>query len=280
MEIDSFLLPGTECSHNEKDSNLFVINYDGFSVCSQCGFVKEEMFNILESLYLHSNCEPGYITRAKLVYKATFHLHEREAQLCCKDPPIPEMYMDRIKETWSTCDRTEYSSLLTRTEIGKLLQSIEGTVLDSQGKERDAGEFIYRTYHERWICIRYILSGCRLKPPRLTGMMIMEIEKRFLNVLNNWNKVRHSKQCDRVHGKHKVETDCHLKYGCRHNLPNYNFMLVQFLWDIYYTTDVKERENIPGLTRYLKKVKTLQRRKKLEYYWKRLKKYTNLPLYS
>lgn len=256
------------------DDSYFVVTRDGDEVCTVCGEVKKDRLQQLENLY-NNRPRPNTLQAARAVYQAAFHLHERIAQLCLKDPPIPKEYWIYIETAWNTCRRGAYSEQFTRSEVGRLLRSITGDLIE----DVEPGLFIYRKFHERWISIRFILSGGRLRPPKISAKVLWDIEIRFMTVLHHWNTVRHSEECDKLHGKHKVRTDCHQSLGCRHNLPNYNFMLRQFLLDIAYRRPC-EKYMVQELLGYLKKVKTSQRKTRLQQFWLRLCPLTNIPLYK
>lgn len=133
---------------------------------------------------------------------------------------------------------------------------------------------VRKVYLERWVRIRYELTGQRPRP--MPYDLIQELEIRFLRVVRSWNYVRHHPDCPGNWG-----IPCHKKkkYKCRHNLPNYGFMFLQFFQDILAKDKEGKFEYVKEYFPYIKTLETPTRMNHLKQKWRELEQYTGLPLY-
>jgi len=114
-------------------------------------------------------------------------------------------------------------------------------------------------FHERWITIRYRLTGKR--PPHLDRKVIRRIQTLFSCLLPPWNYIRHAPECNR-------EIKCHHVHKCCYKLPTYYFIIKELLFV------VQTQEKIPDLMKtyepyllYSMKAKALT---KLKVIWTQL----------
>lgn len=243
----------------------FFNDRNGDRVCVNCGMVLETN-NIVsvEPKVLLSQ----YQKVIQASYKHVFHWNERIAQLNCTDPEIPVAQWTKILHVWKLYNDRFVHRLFTKSTVIDLL-----TLTDKYYKH-DRKTSLRRIYTERWISIRFYLTGQR--PPSLTMEYISEIEKMFLLVVFNWNELRHAKDCKTPSNK------CHkLELGCRKNLPNYNFMHRQFIYHLNATHhDSAKFEWTYELLPYLPTLKTKSRLEELNRRWIEMEETTKIPLYE
>jgi len=264
---------------------------NGQLVCTECGVCQPDYKHIIITSNLYNKRGDGTdFTRERREsarYDPAFHLNERLRQLNCTDPFPAAGYWKNMQLAFSTLSTGQPPVL--ENGPGNLTKEDVAVVLDhasrySPSKHCLRPDKTKKVYMERWISIRYALTGQR--PPPLTLRFIEEICIRFLSVVKHWEKVRHSKLCinsrprSMTRDQEKAEM-CHKKYGCRNNLPNFNWMMRQFIYDIL------EHPSHPSLLQfreildfpYIDSMKTRGRVEILEEYWRRLYPYTKLPLY-
>lgn len=242
------------------DGGYAVINGDGLKVCICCGLVIDNdpvygkpSYKEMSSNYSRVRCS---------TYRHVFHFNERLAQLGLCGPSIPQREWELIRYTFLAYKNSlpEGYELFPfdKKQVCALLRLVSSCAGDSS---------IHKKYQERWIDIRYSLLGWR--PPPLTQELIRRLVNRFLKVVRHFDYVRHDVNCD---GRYR----CHAWFRCRHNLPNFNFMLVQFIIDIY-ENDPQNYEWALEYIWYLPALKTNARKANLVQVWGELQRYTNVP---
>jgi hypothetical protein len=240
-------------------------------VCVGCGLVlADDAYRIDVSTPAHGQTVSWHKASS---YKYIFHWNERMAQLNCTDPDIPEAFWVCILRGWTMYGYQWRGGRLNKNRIRKLLELVDSSPwcknhLKKLGPKK-ANISLKKKYLERWVTIIYRLTGIR--PPPMTSEFIVEMEKRLFMLCYHFQFVRHAEECDGNGWK------CHHKYACRHNLPNYNFMMRQFILDIYHSDKVKWAW-IKKYLRYLPTLKTESRKRKLIEIWNKLTPYTNMPL--
>lgn len=222
---------------------------DGCVVCVCCGTVLDS--RVLEQVRTKfwETC-----TRKSSDYRPVFHWHERLAQLNCLDPDLPMEVEDAIDAVWQE-KRQFFSEQLTQFEVKSLLDLVTVWLKDNRNIEID----VRKKYQERWIRIRFELTGQR--PPPLTVDVITYLEHQFLTVVSVFQRL--------LRGDEDF---------CRHNLPNYNFMFQQFFRHLM-ATKPEEFGWVEQYLWYLPTLRTRSRIQHLEAMWIKLRPFTFLPVY-
>lgn len=281
-----------KCSLCNTHTLIFTL-YGHENVCSSCASVQQgdPIGDQRDMGEVYAKSTTRLVTKkgASAGYNAVFHVHERLAAFNCVDPTMDGDAWVLIRVAWDKYENDREvihnKTRVTRRDISRLIRRGCEDLPSLPPRWPDTNR-IHKVYMERWISIIYALTGQH--PPIMDRRFYQEIEHRFSLVYKNWDFVRHHPRCpshwSRNIGKRTVHLrfkKCHKTHNCRHNLPNYDFMLDQIVQDIVYT----HREIHPqwremlGLRKYLKRIKTSPRRKKLVGYWVQLKKYTGIPLY-
>jgi len=281
-----------ECA--ECRSSYFVETRDGDQVCESCGNVagrSDEGFNTCIDSIDFNRCGDVNFSKIKLIqvwgpkkyrkqenpkgwtYKALFHGAERIAQLDCSDPEIPATVMASIRAVY----RQNYKpgQYIGRKEVGDILEHVswpEDQLKNKKGKERTKS--VRKVYLERWIRIRYELTG--LRPEPVPEEFKEAFKQLFCAVVRGWCIVRHGLNCPA-----RRSSMCYAprQNGCRHNLPNYNFIFQQLISHLIDQDPIKNGFADMYLD-YFPTLTTPKRRSALERYWKELFQYTKIPLYK
>lgn len=281
-----------ECA--ECRSTFFVDTREGDMVCENCGNVAgrcDEGFNTCIDSIDFNRCGDANIVKNRLVeilgpseyakeeypkgwtYKALFHGAERIAQLDCSDPEIPASVMASIKAIY----KKHYNpwDYIGRKEVGDILEHVEwpeDQIQNKKGARRTKS--VRKVYLERWIRIRYELTGQR--PTPIPEEFKEAFKELFCRVVRGWCIVRHGSNCPA-----RISGQCHAprQNGCRHNLPNYNFIFQQLISHLIDQDPIKNGFADMYLD-YFPTLTTPKRRSALERYWKELFTYTKIPLYK
>jgi len=172
-----------------------------------------------------------YLGAAKKLYgtyAAIFHFNERMAQLCLQEPPIPPKLWKLIESEFDFGDfeRTYPDPHnLTKQDISKICGSIK--VPDRLRERYRSKKFKcnplddMKRFAEKWITIRRKLGGDA--PPPLHPNDIEAMQRDFVAILRPFNIFRHNEGCPQGPKCHKSAAKC------RHNLPNYNYIIYQLL---------------------------------------------------
>jgi hypothetical protein len=78
-----------------------------------------------------------------------------------------------------------------------------------------------RRYTEKWLLIKRCLGSKEMPMPNVPQPVLCWVREDFARVDRVFERLRHTDLCDRRSPK-----TCHRKFGCRHNLPNYNHVLL------------------------------------------------------
>lgn len=195
---------------------------DGDTVCPACGFVCDSGLPAVG----FADGQRGY--RAYLGYKPLFHLNERIANLNCTDPRLPGDLYALVKDVHSRWGYPADASLW-HEHIGKILGSVgvPGRLAEKyQGKRYKCEPLtdMRKKFHERWITLRYQLTGGE-RPPPLTSAVVVGMQQRLVAFLIPWQKLRHTESC-------KGGQRCHKRHGCRFKLPDCSMLMYLFMYDI------------------------------------------------
>jgi len=212
-----------DCCPNPDCDSIYapIITRDGDLVCRFCGWL------VGSGLLVSSHSDGQRTFVSYFGYNPLFHLNERIANLSCTDPRIPDDLFELVKEEHA---RGHYpsDSTLWYEDIGEILKTV---VVPAALAEKYRGKrYKYsaltdmkKKFHERWITIRYRLTGHR--PPPLDVPTIRLIQERLLAFLAAWRCLRHSAEC-------RGGAGCHKKWGCRFKLPDNSFLIWVFMYDI------------------------------------------------
>jgi hypothetical protein len=128
-------------------------------------------------------------------YQAKFHFNERMSQWCNQEPHIPDSHLRKIL---GAC--TEYESRGTKLESKRDIQRIL----------RSIGKYYSKKYLEKWLTILQIYHRKSFYPvPENT--LVESLQYMFSSIMSPWFK---TKPHERKH------------------LPNYNYIIRQFLYII------------------------------------------------
>lgn len=198
-----------------------VATRDGDTVCSICGWVCTSG-NVALSF---SDGQRAH--RAYWGYNPLFHLNERIANLNCTDPHLPDDLFGLVRVEHA-CGDYPADAALWYGHVGQILRSIIVPHYISEkyrGKRYTCSPLtdMCKKFHERWITLRYRLTGFRPKP--LESPIVRGMQQRLVAFIAPWNKLRHSKHC-------KGGQKCHKRWGCRFKLPDCALLLWLFMHDI------------------------------------------------
>lgn len=202
---------------------------DGDSVCFACGWVLDS------GLAAFTFDDVGRTHRTYFGYNPLFHLNERIANLNCSDPHLPDDLFALVNVAHS-CGDFPTDGSLWHGHIGKILRSI---IVPPELQEKYRGRRytcsaltdMCRKFHERWITLRFRLTGIR--PPRLDPHVIKGLQQRLIGFISPWNKLRHTGEC-------KGGLRCHKRYKCRFKLPDCALLIWLFLTDYDPTAKLAE----------------------------------------
>lgn len=193
---------------------------DGDLVCGVCGWVCDS------GLCAVTYDDSQRTHRTYYGYNAVFHLNERVANLNCTDPRLPDDLFALVAEVHARWGFAADGSLW-HSHIGKILGLVE---VPHRLQEKYRGKRytcapltdMRKKFHERWITLRYRLTGDR--PPPLSYSLIKGMRDRLVAFLVPWGYLRHGPDCD---GGMK----CHKRASCRFKLPDNAFLMWLFLAD-------------------------------------------------
>lgn len=268
----------------------------GDRICTSCGACRPDYYSHSDSAdYVQARLRQYKRPTAKgpgtsASYAPVFHYHEHLRQLGCTDPPIPPGYWLVIRESWDrlidagVIVRDPVTGDITKEDVYQLL--LYASTSYQPTRHAPFPHNILKWYMERWISIRYILVGFR--PPVFTKRFLMELEWRFLKVDQYWESVRHSEECKKKGNRPLFiltpeDKKCPREFRCRHNLPNFGWMLRQFIMDILYKNPNDrsfDQYKILLTFPYIPNMKTEARIRNLELYWELLEPFTGIPLYT
>lgn len=218
----------------EKHEHELIRTPEDNAVCTKCGLVVDAGLCDYSAEVPEGFARPkaeyllGATKRVWGTYRAIFHLNERLAQLCLAEPTIPAELWELIEMEFDFGDfeRTyPKAPELTKADIAKICGSI--TVPDDLQEKFRSKKFKQnplknmKRYTEKWLTIRKKLGAER--PPPLHPNDVLALQTDFVALLKPFNIYRHTDQC-------KGGPKCHLSSSkCRHNLPNYNYLMLQLL---------------------------------------------------
>lgn len=204
------------------------------AVCTECGLVIDAgvcdySAEVDEGF---ARGKPQYILGATKrvwgTYRAIFHFNERLAQLCLAEPTIPAELWELIEMEFDFGDfeRTyPKAPNLTKADVAKICGSIN--VPDDLQEKFRSQKFKknplnnMKRFTEKWLTIRRKLGA--EAPPPLHPNDVEALQRDFVAILKPFNIFRHNENCP---GGPK----CHKSVAkCRHNLPNYNYIMFQLL---------------------------------------------------
>lgn len=203
------------------------------AVCRTCGLVLDQ------GVCDYSEQRPRGQARAKSVYalvrpklfgtyKALFHFNERMRQLCLQEPTIPSKLWRLIEVEFDFGDfeRTyPDAERLTKEDVAKICGSI--TVPERYQEKFGSKKFLQKPltsmkkFTEKWLTIKNKLGGGA--PPTLHPNDVEQMQRDFVALLRPYNIYRHNPGCPGGPKCHKSPAKC------RHNLPNYNYLILQLL---------------------------------------------------
>jgi hypothetical protein len=278
-----------------KNNRYFIETRDNDVVCQVCGFVigdgEGEYCRSIDGID-YDRCSDAHSIQNKLVeilgpskyakfeyprgwtYKALFHGSERIAQLDCIDPEIPASVMEIIRTGYR--NSKYYKHDVGRKEISEILEPLTWPADQVFNKnKRRRVKSVRKVFLERWIRIRYELTGNR--PPSMCDAFKQRFKELFCLVVSKWVRIRHGPLCPaRTSDMAKCVNP--RQNGCRHNLPNYNWIFQQLICHMIEEDPMKYGYGDAYLD-YIPTLQTPKRRSKLEYYWKELQPHTKIPLY-
>lgn len=203
------------------------------SVCVRCGLVVDSGQCDYSAPALKGYSRPKVVYSlgaAKVLYgtyHAIFHFNERLAQLCLQEPPIPRKLWQLIafEFDYGDFDRTyPDAKQLTKADVARICRSI--SVPEDLQEEYRSTKFKcnplkdMNRYTEKWLTIRKKLGGTA--PPPMHPNDVEQLQRDFLGLLRPFNYFRHNQGC--------LGRKCHKSPSkCRHNLPNYNYLILQLL---------------------------------------------------
>lgn len=264
------------------------------TVCTNCGLVvfdqafmerrgppKESTLEYWKGVLDAAKAEAKALPKG-CTYQAIFHYNERLAQLDCTDPDIPKPLMDAIRklhlERASGPGGREYlRQPFTREFIEREILAHVSWPKDLLiNKKRNLRRKTpLQTFSERWIRIRYELTGLRPRPMTIEFRKAMQ--ELFKDIANSWPEVRHDPHC-----RYATTGVCDGKrsrlFVCRHNLPHFNWMTQQMIihlihWNPAYSYADEYIDYLPA-------IETPKRLELLKQQWMRLYKYTGIPYYT
>lgn len=262
--------------------NLLVDQERGQLVCSDCAACQPDYWSDTVRDNKSQILCSFKASRMSAAYDSLFHFNERLRQLNKTDPFPPACYWKVIKASWISHTRSgllKHGQRLSKTDVASILQVASEISPTNSCKDPHR---IKQLYMERWVSIAWKLT--HRGPPNLSTLFMTELTTMFLLVSYNWEKVRHGKGCTNrpifTSDQDKKEK-CKRQFGCRHNLPNFNWMMNQFVNRIIARP--KDRSllqySILITQNYIPVMKTEARIEVLERYWKLLYQYTRIPLY-
>jgi hypothetical protein len=204
------------------------------AVCSLCGLVVDS--GVCDYAAPAPKGQPRakasyHLAAAKRLYgtyAAIFHFNERLAQLCLAEPAIPQELwcLIEVEFDFGDFERTyPDAKALTKQDISKICGIIR--VPDKLQEKYRSKKFKQqplsnmKRFAEKWLTIRKRLGG--EAPPPLHPNDINAMQRDFLALLRPFNIFRHNPGCSGGNKCHKGPTKC------RHNLPNYNYIIFQLL---------------------------------------------------
>src|SRR5574338_597957 len=207
-------------------------------------------------------------------YKAIFHGAERIAQLDCCDPEIPASILALIRREYTKHWKGKY---IGKKEVGEILENLSWPADQKRAKNGKVRvKSVKKVFLERWIKIRFLLTGER--PPEMPQDFKWTLKEKFENVVRTWQRIRHGNECP---ARWSSDRTCvsPRQNGCRHNLPNYNWMFQQLIEDIIHEDPIHYGFADAYLD-YVPSLQTPKRVAKLEAYLKELSPHTKIPLYK
>jgi hypothetical protein len=214
---DSRLCPNRECG----SALAPVGTRDGDLVCGVCGWVCDSAVPAVG----FDDTQRAH--RAYYGYNAVFHLNERVANLNCTDPRLPDDLFALVKEVHARYGFPT-DGTLWHGNIGQILGLVEVPFRLQEkyrGKRYTCAPLtdMKKKFHERWITLRYRLTGER--PPVLPYSLIKGMRDRLVAFLVPWRRLRHAPDCD-------GGVRCHKRFPCRFKLPDNAFLMWLFMCDI------------------------------------------------
>lgn len=266
------------------------------TVCLQCGLVvcnqafveRPESQKKSDSAYW-----AGVLAAAKAeaaafpkghTYQAVFHYNERLAQLDCYDPDIPRPIMEQIyrihfSRVHGANGKTYVKQPFTREFIED--EILSHVVWPEEMRRNKKGNIRRKTplqtFSERWIRIRFELTG--LRPPKMDKWFRLRMQELFKLIAYVWPTVRHDPLCTYdLTGRCSNQEESKI-FVCRHNLPHFNWMTQQLICHLLH-----QQPDIYGYSDayidYLPAIETAKRLELLKQQWLRLYKYTKIPYYT
>lgn len=207
------------------------------AVCTICGLVVDS--GVCD--YAADNGEKGedryrappayHLGAAKQLYgtyQAIFHFNERMAQLCLQEPTIPSDLWELIQNEfdWGDLERVyPDAKALTKEDVSKICGSImvPGDLQEKYRSKKFKCNPLknLKRFSEKWLTIKKKLGGD--SPPPLHPNDIYYMQREFITILMPFNIFRHNTSCAGGRKCHKSASKC------RHNLPNYNYIIFQLL---------------------------------------------------
>lgn len=227
------------------DHRVVVRTRECSSVCLSCGFVLDlqcvdysRAGSTKDKFGRHKDVYSGYepvlapmytrsSTKSLGSYERKFHLNERIAQLCLQEPGIPDPFKKLIQDSFTGLARDKQvpanADDLSKDDVRTVCRAI--IVPEELAEKYRSKKFLMRPhvdcirYAEKWISIKRMLGG--KPPPRLTFETHAAIIDDWARLSIPFEYFRH------VPGCNKPGKKCHKMFGCRHNFPNYNYLLLQ-----------------------------------------------------
>lgn len=200
-------------------------------------------------------------------YKHIFHFNERIANLNCQDPAIPDDLFRLVKNAHRNRLRRRDPPRVWYGYVREILRAVR-VPPDLQEKYRGRRykklplTNMEKKFSERWITIRYRLTGRR--PVPLEPRDIRALQLLFLGLLAPFNYIRHEDGC-------KKNGKCHKTHGCAYKLPPYNFIIkeLMFVW--------KGRAYRDRYARYLLHTRSCASTRKIRKIWDQIAAYNMWP---
>lgn len=232
------------------DSYDLVVNEEHCYVCQQCGHVNGYYWN-------------AYYQKPK-TYKTITHFNERLAQYFLVEPPMPDELYDMVELEAFEPSYPNFEDL-TKEDIKKICKSIK---LPKNIQEKYRSKKFKKKplinlsrFVEKWLSIKNRLCGS--KPNYPSGWVVDQLRTRFCQLQVPFEMTRHKPECDGRTYK------CHKVYKCRHNLINYNFIIIELLKLIIQDDKLVETEFLPCFPQLKSKTKV----KQLRIMWDKMMKW-------